>query len=83
MLVKETRMQGMCVLHPIRLHAGYFLWLASMALALAAGATTLIRNKDTTLLARNRKALLIVGLLCVVYLALGLSLPIGECALLR
>lgn len=83
MLVKQTHQHGMCELHPIRLHAGYFLWLASMVLALASGATTLGRIRGMSLLAHNKKPVLIVVLLCVVYLALGMSLPIGDCALLR
>lgn len=77
MLVKETRVSGWCSFNPIRLHAGYFLWLASMMLALASGVTALRRKKETILLASDRKSLRKVVVRCAIYLVLGLSLPVG------
>jgi hypothetical protein len=83
MLVKKTEISGGCNFNPIRLHAGYFLWLASMILALASGVTALSRKKETILLACDRTSLRNVVVRCAIYLVLGLSLPIGECPLLR
>jgi len=77
MLVKETGISGACNIHPVRLHAGYFFWLASMILALASGVTALSRKKETILLACDRKSLRNVVLRCAIYLVLGLSLPVG------
>jgi len=81
MLVKETGISGGCNFNPIRLHTGYFLWFASMALALASG-VVLSRKKETILLACDRKSLRKVVVRCAIYVVLGLSLPLGTWSVL-
>lgn len=83
MLAKQTRMSGACELHPIKLHAGYFLWVASMVLALVASITILRREEGVNMLALHTRGISKFCVVAAVYLVLGLSLPIGECSLIE
>jgi hypothetical protein len=81
-LVRETTMRGMCTPHPIALHVGYFLWASSMGLALGSSVATVLRA-DSQEQMRSKRAAVCMVLISAAYVALGLLLPKGECALLR